>query len=388
MAAPQLLHGPLHAAAIAYARRGWKVHPLQPQSKKPASSHGFKDATTSLAKIGRWWRSNAGFNVGVATGEGSGVFVLDVDPGGECALSGLEAASDTLPRTVEASTGRKDGRHLYFAYPGVRVACSSGALGRGLDVRGDGGYVVVPPSVHPNGRRYSWAAGRGPGEIDLAHAPSRLLTLVAPAQSASAYGSGALRNARDLILSSLRGSRNTTTFRQAVAIFELVEGGEIDEAEATAVLHKAALGTGLPKQEVDGVLRGARDRVRGKPRRRPSRTRRTERNKQLSDLGNAERLVEKHGDDLRYCALLGGWYVWDGKRWVGDETGEVYRRAKRTVRSIYSEASTATEEETRKAIAKHALASERASRIDAMVRLAQSEETVATPHDAFDREPL
>ncbi len=107
----------------------------------------------------------------------------------------------------------------------------------------------------------------------------------------------------------------------------------------------------------------------------------------LTDMGNAERLVQTHGDDLRYCYVLGKWLAWDGCRWRIDARGDVARLAKATVRSIYAEAAAAEDEATRKAIAKHAVRSEGAARLEAMVTLAQSESGIPVDPDELDRHP-
>ncbi len=103
-----------------------------------------------------------------------------------------------------------------------------------------------------------------------------------------------------------------------------------------------------------------------------------------TDLGNARRLVARHGQDMRYCAALGGWLVWDGKRWTPDETGQVERYAKETVQSIYIEASEQRDEHTRAELGRHAARSESAARIGAMIELARTEPGVMVTADAFD----
>ena len=105
----------------------------------------------------------------------------------------------------------------------------------------------------------------------------------------------------------------------------------------------------------------------------------------VTDLGNARRLVHRHGRNLRYCWLWRKWLVWDGKRWVKDDTGEVYRLAKETVSSIYQEAAAAPNDEARKELGKHATRSEAGARIKEMVDLARSD--VPVMPDELDTSP-
>jgi hypothetical protein len=119
--------------------------------------------------------TNDGF--GIATGERSGIWVLDVDPknGGVDTLAELEQKNAPLPRTISVVTG-SGGLHFYFKYPGPDYRNTAGALGPGLDTRGNGGYVVAPGSLHRSGRRYNWQ--NGPAVVELAEAPEWLLNLV------------------------------------------------------------------------------------------------------------------------------------------------------------------------------------------------------------------
>ena len=104
-----------------------------------------------------------------------------------------------------------------------------------------------------------------------------------------------------------------------------------------------------------------------------------------TDLGNSARLVAHHGADLRYCYPWGSWLIWDGRRWSLDESGEIHRRAKRTVREIYREAADEADDNRRAALGKHAKASEAENRIQAMISLAKSEVPIMPA--AMDRDP-
>lgn len=146
---------PLLAAALDYAQRGWHVFPLRPRGKTPLTRHGYKDASADPDAIRAWWDQWPDANVGVATGLVSGLIVLDIDgPTGMNALRQLLAVYGRLPSTVVAITAR--GCHIYLA---GRVACSCSSDKKedgGIDIRGDGGYVVAPPSIHETGFVYRW----------------------------------------------------------------------------------------------------------------------------------------------------------------------------------------------------------------------------------------
>ena len=107
----------------------------------------------------------------------------------------------------------------------------------------------------------------------------------------------------------------------------------------------------------------------------------------LTDLGNAERFAALHGGDLRYCEKLGGWFTWDGRRWVLDETGGVMRRAGETARSMYTEAAEEEDRGRRGEIGKWAYKSEAEPRLQAMVSLARWQPGVAVVPGAFDADP-
>lgn len=144
-------------AALEYAAAGWLVFPCLPASKIPATQNGFKDATRSAEQIRAWWQQEPAYNVAIATGELSGVFVLDVDekPG-----RSIDEALEQFPKLPDCPTVRTGGGGLqfFFKYPqGKHLSISAGRLGVGIDTRGNGGYVVAPPSVHDKtGRAYQW----------------------------------------------------------------------------------------------------------------------------------------------------------------------------------------------------------------------------------------
>lgn len=142
----------LPTAALRYARHGLPVFPLCPGGKSPVipkerGGKGYKDATTDEKKIHKWWQKWPEANIGIQTGSRSGFIVVDADGDkGLRTLANLERENGSLPSTLRSRTP-SGGIHLYLEQPpDVIIPCSVGKLGPGIDVRGDGGYVVVPPS--------------------------------------------------------------------------------------------------------------------------------------------------------------------------------------------------------------------------------------------------
>lgn len=164
--------------ALAYAALGLRVHPLRPLDKRPLLSGWQRCATTDAAAIEAWWTRWTDAGVGIATGVGSGIIVIDVDPchGGDAKLAELERAHGTLPDTWRCLTP-SGGVHVYLRHPGGRVPDRVGVW-LGIDVRGDGGEavrggnIVAPPTVLATGGHYAWEIGYAPGEVDLAAAPA------------------------------------------------------------------------------------------------------------------------------------------------------------------------------------------------------------------------
>jgi putative DNA primase/helicase len=137
-------------------RAGWVVFPIIKGGKIPADPGGCRDATSDLRRVVNHWRKYPEHNYGIATGTPSGVFVLDIDgPEGEASLLALCAEHGSLRPTVTVITA--NGRHLYFKANGLIIGNSVGKLGAGIDVRGEGGYVVGAGSVHPTGHVYRYA---------------------------------------------------------------------------------------------------------------------------------------------------------------------------------------------------------------------------------------
>lgn len=184
----------LFEAALNYARRGWPVLPLHTPTetgcscrkedcssigKHPRTKNGLKDATTDEATIKHWWRMWPDANVGIRTGAETQIVVLDVD--GEAGRRSIKGRP--MPPTPTSRTG--NGEHWVFAHPGGTVRNFTKQL-PGLDLRGDGGYFIAPPSRHANGAIYEWLIR--PEDESPAECPVwiRELLATAPAHSTSA----------------------------------------------------------------------------------------------------------------------------------------------------------------------------------------------------------
>lgn len=147
-------------AALGYAGRGWAVIPCEPRGKLPLTEHGSRDATTDADTIRAWWLRWPAANVAIVTGAVSGLVVLDIDARepkrGDVSLVELVRDRGPIPWTLEVLTG-SGGAHYYFAIPaGLTLRNSASRIGPGIDSRGEGGFVIAPPSMHASGSRYSW----------------------------------------------------------------------------------------------------------------------------------------------------------------------------------------------------------------------------------------
>jgi len=203
--------------AKAYMAEGWSVFPVE--GKRPATLNGLKDASKDPAKIPIWWERHPKRGIAMATGKPSGLWVLDMDGDeGKQSFMGLQFKHGDLPKTMAAETGA--GFHLFFAMPDDRdVRNSASKIAPKVDVRGTGGYVVLPPSPHPSGKRYRWVNGRAPEQIAPAQAPQWLLDLVAPKRTAPKQRAEPVEEAiaeggRNQTLTSLAGSMRRRGFTQ------------------------------------------------------------------------------------------------------------------------------------------------------------------------------
>ena len=263
----------LASVAVQLAGRGIPVFPLAMGSKVPMpKSNGFHDASTDCDVARARWIAHPHANIGIATGARSGIWVLDIDPkhGGNQSLASLMDQHGRPPATVSVHTP-SGGLHLWFRCPaGLNIRNSAGRVGQGIDVRGEGGYVVCPPSVLSNGGRYRWVES---GAGIVAEAPQWLVRLAAPppkqrverAGTSSGfrpatfdrYIAGAIRDELDRLARARDGTRNHQLNKTAFSIGQFVKAGAIPEDWAVQKLETIANDIGLPQVETQRTIASA-----------------------------------------------------------------------------------------------------------------------------------
>ena len=246
-------------AALAYAASGKPVFPCRVQDKAPLIPGGFKAASIAPEQLRIWWNKWPDALIGMPTGKATGIFVfdIDIDPArgidGERSLSSLIEQYGDLPETKTIRT-RRGGRHLYFLMePGI--GNSTGKIGSGLDIRGEGGYVIVFPSPGYKAIRNADPAKAPEWFINLLikpkykaqqqHAPSRTLA------NGTQYGRTALASLIGQMRGAGDGNWNDTLNAVAFRLGQLVAGGELPETVGEPLKQAAReTGTAKPGDEV------------------------------------------------------------------------------------------------------------------------------------------
>ena len=279
-------------AASAYAAKGWATLPIwwieknrcacrhgvrcDRPGKHPLISDGVHGASTDHALLDEWLQFWPKANVAIAT-EPSGLVVLDVDHPRHPGALEILGELPQLPLTLHART-QSGGSHLAYSVPAGRSAPSrSHALGKGLDIKGRGSYVVAPPSRGVQGayRWLNWLPTLAPAEapdvllLDRPAAPTPPVVEIAPPATASSpYGRVALEGEVDRLGASVLGRRNFDLYRAALKLASLVAGGELVESEVEDALTEAAEGIGLGRREIRATIASASAVGCRRPRRR------------------------------------------------------------------------------------------------------------------------
>jgi KaiC/GvpD/RAD55 family RecA-like ATPase len=274
------IENPMLEAALGYARRGWSV----------IAVHSIRDGRCSCGKadcsspgkhpIGKWkhrqttrategeiveqWERTPRANVGLVTGAVSDLIVLDIDDPNNPAAATLLASLSGAPMPV-AVTGRNGGGlHLYFSYAGRKLANFTNPA-VGMDGRGDGGYVVAPPSLHASGQSYRWHSDSHGAAAALSEAPEAVLRLFGGGSAPSlltetgdgftAYGRQAFDDELTDVRSTPEGGRNDRLNRAAFSIGQLVQSDDVPLLIAERELVAAGVAAGLPVDDVERTVR-------------------------------------------------------------------------------------------------------------------------------------
>ena len=250
----------LAEAAVKYASMGFAVLPLKPRGKEPNIAHGVKDATADVAQVKAWWERHPNDNIGLAMGAASGgIVAIDIDVDEDAGKDGYdtlrtwENAHGELPETATSITGR-GGYHMLYRMAGV-----GNSVGRdsAVDIRSDGGFIVAPPSVHPNGVAYQWEFD--PEEFPPADADENVKAFVASVQPAKADGGERRKFERGAVG---EGGRNDYLYRYGCGL----RAKSIDPADIESLVriaNEADCTPPLPDAEVARIVESVLQRREG-----------------------------------------------------------------------------------------------------------------------------
>jgi len=317
-------------------------------------------------------RFSAGQNIAIATGPGSGIVVLDVD--GEEGLKLLALYGVSIDDTLAVKTG--NGFHMYWQHPGFNVSNSASKIGKGLDIRGDGGYVMAPPSVHPSGHIYTWHNAERFDRSKIKPIPPQLLALIK---------NGTRREERAARQETVeKGGRN-------VYVTSVV-GGFWARGLSKSATRKNAHTTNeemckppLARAEVDGIVDS---RIAN-----PGGDMLVLRNKH-SEVDYAQRMVLYHGGGIHYVIGMNRWVVWNGTHYEEDDTSHVAmrRRVIEMLEATYLAANTITGKDAdetidlQKAFRDQVKFKQTLRAIDAIIGLTAAQPGVAKYPDDFDKD--
>jgi len=375
-------------AAKRLLEKGWHCIPLR--GKQPIGE-GWQSRIIGEAEIDTAFPS--GCNLGLLLGEPSG-WIVDID----CDTPEAVVTAKYLMPPTGLSFGRDGvGRaHLLYVCPEMKTSkykdpdrVKDSMI---IEIRSTGGQTMIPPSTHPNGEKVRWIDKGEPAQL----AVSTLLRGVQQTASAALLAMHWPEGARQEAAMHLSGAlaragweiADIKTFIEAV----VVAAGD-DEVEmrlkvvdyAVSKLAKGEKITGWPT-----LTETLGEKVVQKVREWMGITSAQDDFSEsfvfnCTDMGNAERLIRQHGEDIRFCYEWGKWVIWNGKQWEIDTTGEIYRRAKETVRGIGQEASRILDDNVRKSVLKWASTSESRARQRDMIALAESSQPVT--QDTLDQNP-
>jgi len=367
--------------ALAMVARGIPVIPVLPRSKKAVLKNWQNRATTDTGQIEKWSQEYPDYNVAAVATIG-GIWVLDCDVP-DLPTTIESETSQAFPQTFSVRSNK--GLHFYFKQTTASQSLKKNIQLKDLkgnvlcDVKVHNGYVVGPGSIHPSGKPYGVV-----NDIEIIEAPDFLVAWIKQRhEHAEADEQQHGANAEKVT----EGARNTSLFKQACKL------NQSGVSQSNALISLVAINQSqcdppLEETEVEKTIESAYSYV---PNSHATKVNELIQNPDLpsfTDLGNAKRLVVAEGKDIRYCYSSNKWFVWDGKKWTEDDTGEIHRRAKRTARAMLQEAAAVEDDHERKILVAHEQRSESEGRLNAMVSLARSEAGVSVRLTDFDCDPM
>jgi putative DNA primase/helicase len=395
--------------ALKYAQRGWPIFPLywiengvcscdkgasctRPAKHPytPLAPNGLKNASSREEVVQAWWTKAPKANIAVVTGEDSGLVVLDAD--GQAGLLTLQ--EKRLPETIMARSGRRDGGlHYYFQHPGERIK-NLRILGSnsGVDTRGDGGYIILPPSEHWSGNRYEWV--NAPGSMKFAKLPAWVIEEAGEGGSKSKDAEETtddqpeiISEGRNSFLTVQAGHLRRSGLSEDAMLFALrdinaqrcqpmLPDEEVVRIAANSMKWEPAANP-MPRMKlIDDGGNGSNGGGGGNPGDNDDGS--SDRlidipplfaTANKTDAGNAECFVEFYGHQFRYAPERGKWYKWTGAAWQEDLSGTVVRAMLHVVRLRHQVAPTLRKKE-RVELWKHCEKSESSGRLHAAVQIA------------------
>jgi putative DNA primase/helicase len=345
---------------------GWKLFPIEARTKHGALVKWGTEATSDITRLEEWAARWPGCNWGVATGQKSGIFAIDLDG----AQGHVWATETNLPSdTLITATGREGGFQVIYQQPlGITTKTSAG-VAPGVDVRGDGGMIVLPPSIHPNGTQYQFVKWVQPsaapdwlvGLVTKTEQPSTPAPSQEPCQPATeaekAYGANIMKKACAEFAAIIpgQGKRNAGAVKLAYTIAGVVAAGWLEHdvaqaaiAEVTALYRSQdssgvkTLNSGwsdglekpLPPLPIDAVAEEVRQSgftINGQtgftPAPLPT-------NKMADAMEYHQFALEtgfhlEYGENLRYTPDWNKWHRWNGQRWQTCEVTRIYDMARK-----------------------------------------------------------
>lgn len=394
--------------------RGFSLVPLAKNKKALVPWKQYQYERADLQTIKDWLAQWPDANPGIVTGNISGIFVLDID-----GIQGRNSllAMGLVPDTPYVETKR--GLHYYFKYPdlqpGQRIITKAG-IGVGIDIRGDGGYVVGPGATHETGFLYRWA-----NELltEFLPAPEWLLDIAITDEADPlenyepihipqntngkgdrAYALAALRGEADKVANAPDGYKHDRLLRSACAVGGFV--GILTEQEIEQALYEAVAPRARDKRAARITIRDGIDWGSRRPRDVPKgdKAERTESadktapdpdspdfllTAQLSDTGNAECMAHLHGEDFRFDHTRRKWLTWDSHRWRIDGDGAAERAAVDTIKARQTAALDMVDTDKRKRVLNYLIGCENHAKQKGMLGQASILAEFATSIDRFDR---